>query len=128
MSYNLFLDDYRQPIDCLEYMHPRMGNDVSIYETKEWTVCPDYNSFTETIINKGLPDLISFDHDLAPEHYTAFIKEENYREKTGMDCAKWLSEYCINNALPLPNYYVHSMNPVGTKNIDNFLKNHLRYV
>ena len=46
----------------------------------------------------------------------------SFKEKTGNDCAKWLSEYCVKNVVPLPDYYVHSMNPVGKENILSTLK------
>lgn len=40
-------------------------------------------------------------------------------EKTGYDCAKWMIEYyCLDMKLPLPEIFVHSMNPVGCENIE----------
>ena len=38
-----------------------------------------------------------------------------------MECAKWLIEYCLDNNKNLPEYYVHSANPVGAKNIKSLL-------
>ena len=74
----------------------------------------DYEGFTEYILQQGLPDFISFDHDLG-------------EGKSGYDCAKFLIDYCLENSLSLPRYAVHSQNPVGRKNIEmlfeNFLKN-----
>ena len=43
-------------------------------------------------------------------------------EKTGMDCAKWLVEYCINNNLKFPDYEVHSMNVIGKMNIKSYIE------
>lgn len=116
--YNLFLDDVR--------------NSYFLHDTRAWTTVRNYNQFVETIKERGLPKLISFDHDLALEHYPVF--EENiiygkpyeipyakYKEKTGFDCAKWLVEYCLDNRLPLPDFQVHSMNPVGKENIQKLL-------
>ena len=37
--------------------------------------------------------------------------------------AKYLVEYCLAHQLPLPNYQVHSQNPVGTENIERLLDN-----
>lgn len=75
----------------------------------------NYEEFIEHINQNGLPELISFDHDLG-------------EEKTGYDCAKWLVEYCLNNKQTLPKYNVHSQNPVGKENIEmlfiNFIKLH----
>jgi hypothetical protein len=61
---------------------------------------------------------VSLDHDLSYEDQN---KTENFNEKTGYDCAKWLVDYCVTNNLPLPDYYVHSFNPVGRMNIINYL-------
>jgi hypothetical protein len=62
-----------------------------------------------TIYNPPLgPDTTEFSYD-------------NFKEKTGYDCAKWLCNYCIDNGIPLPEYYVHSMNPVGRENIKFYL-------
>lgn len=75
----------------------------------------------------GLPDFISFDHDLADEHYEDILdfgiaNYESYTEKTGYECAKWLVDYCIDHKIPLPEYAVHSDNPVGSANIISYLK------
>jgi len=80
-----------------------------------------YEQFIETIIEKGLPDLISFDHDLDEEHYNQPVDYENYKEKTGYDCAKWLIEHCMKLGKPLPEWRVHSFNPVGRANINMIL-------
>ncbi|MDP9961886.1 cyclic-phosphate processing receiver domain-containing protein [Chryseobacterium lathyri] len=70
---------------------------------------------------KGLPEMISFDHDLADIHYLKPDSDE-YAEKTGYECAKWLIEYCMDHYLDLPKFYCHSMNPVGKENILSLLK------
>lgn len=86
----------------------------------------------------GLPDAISFDHDLADSHYTPEYFWDNYEEskkyqewnsknhteKTGMDCAKWLVDYCMDNKKMLPEIFVHSANPVGADNIKGLLYNY----
>ena len=69
-----------------------------------------YLEFTDFILRNGLPDFISFDHDLG-------------EEKTGYDCAKWLVEYCMDNNLRIPKFFVHSQNPVGKENIQILLDN-----
>ena len=80
----------------------------------------------ETIKSMGLPDFISFDHDLAPEHYTKylgepFIETNQYEEETGYECARWLVEYCSEKGLEIPDFAVHSMNPVGSERIFSLL-------
>jgi hypothetical protein len=120
----LFLDDIRMPSDCTNYMAS------GVYRLFEWKIVRNYNEFV-LAIQKEFPDTISFDHDLAHEHYedlmsnenwdkannTIKLKYNNYKEKTGYDCCKWLINYCIDNKLKLPEIIVHSMNPVGKENI-----------
>jgi hypothetical protein len=74
------------------------------------------------ILEKGFPEIISFDHDLSDRHYIDPYFQE-YVEKTGYDCAKWLVEHCMDNNLDLPKFYCHSMNPVGKNNIESLLNN-----
>jgi len=111
----LFLDDIRQPINAYYYT---LNN---IY-TRHWDVVTNYDEFIKYITNNGVPQLISFDHDLADEHYTPEpnIKYGEFNEKTGYDCAKWLVNYCIDNELEFPKYVlIHSMNPAGSLNIES---------
>ena len=126
MKKYLFLDDERFPIDCAKFMYNR-GVDCRIYH-EEWTIVRSYGQFVQYIEQNGLPDLISFDHDLGdvPKLKTELAKEEwfNYesnKEYTGMDCAKWLVNYCLDNKCSLPKYIVHSWNTVGAENIKGLL-------
>ena len=78
--------------------------------------------------------MISFDHDLALEHYrpsmynpdnhySNYYNDGTFKEKTGYDCAKWLIDFIINNKIKvLPTIMVHSMNPVGKENIVSLFK------
>ena len=70
----------------------------------------NYTDFVEYITQNGLPNFISFDHDLG-------------EDESGYDCAKYLVEYCIEHNLPLPKFSVHSQNPVGKENIERLLNN-----
>ena len=128
----LYLDDFRYPKLSFDYT-----NNI-IYNDKDWDIVTNYDEFVNYILKNGLPNLISFDHDLADEHYTPAIywndyekskeyqEKQQYKEKTGLECAKWLIDYCIDNNQELPNYLCHSQNPVGKDNIlgllDNFKK------
>ena len=74
----------------------------------------------------GVPLFVSFDHDLAHEHYKeGFAGSEpkygEYKEETGYESAKWLKEHCEKLGVPLPAFQVHSMNIVGKQNIRNLL-------
>lgn len=117
MSYKLFLDDIRSPRDCVEYMRNTIYNE-------KWVVVKNYDDFCNTVIAGGIPEMVSYDHDLADEHYCdgdrGFVRDD-YSEKTGLDCAKWLKQYCRKKDEAHPPFLVHSMNPVGAENIKRHL-------
>lgn len=69
-----------------------------------WDLAVNFDDFKSYIREYGVPELISFDHDLGPG-------------KTGYDCAKWL----VDQHLAINEFEVHSMNPVGRDNIINLL-------
>lgn len=127
----VFLDDVRSPQDCVGYMHLRIGAENPIYLSGGWLIVRNYDEFVE-VIEKYHKDIthISYDHDLAPEHYTdemminteEYVKSIEGTEKTGCDCAKWMKNFYDTNGIPYPRMYVHSMNPVGTENIINIFK------
>lgn len=121
MSYNLYLDDIRQPWQTGNYMLP--VDLRAAYRLKEWVIVRNYDEFVEYITEHGLPELVSFDHDLALVHYEGGKESFEYYPETGYDCAKWLTDYCIKNNLQLCSYLVHSMNPAGTENIKEHLNN-----
>ena len=116
----LFLDDVRSAEMVF------MNTIDPIYENNnEWEIVRSFNEFVSYIEEKGLPEFISFDHDLDFEHY----KLENQQDidydkmeiKTGFHAAQWLVNYCADNKLKLPNYKVHSMNLAGKRNIERIL-------
>jgi len=69
----------------------------------------NFDEFTNFIVTNGLPQFVSFDHDLGAG------------KKKGFDCAKWLVEYCRKNNKKLPKFYVHSANKNGQISINNLL-------
>ncbi|MBS1550350.1 MAG: hypothetical protein JSS94_10880 [Bacteroidetes bacterium] len=91
MAKFLYLDDLR----------PTSENFARVYSFEE---------FPTFITENGLPNFISFDHDLG-------------EGKTGFDCAKCLVEFCLDNQLPLLEFFVHSQNPEGKENIEKLLEN-----
>jgi hypothetical protein len=125
----LFLDDLRIPSDCLtiHYMPYRI-HDLSIYN-EEWDIVRSHGQFLKWIETNGLPGFVSFDHDLGNSTNLREVLPiwewfdiDNNREYTGMDSAKWLVNYCIDNDLKLPEFAVHSANPSGYENINVLLK------
>ena len=133
----LFLDDFRHPYDCMAYMPHRIGNAAADYAQKKWVIVKNYQEFVEWISKNGIPTMISFDHDLADEHYDIGCAcgwsndfPEEFTEKTGLDCAKWLVNFCIENNInkvDFPDFHVHSMNPIGSERIRNYLHDYLTH-
>lgn len=121
MSYYLFLDDMRMPLDVTWVNLPRV----------QYEVVRDYNEFVDYITTHGVPKFVTFDHDLADEHYEKMLSQlynpsidiDYGSEKTGYDCAKWLVDYCADHDEKFPDYDVHSKNPVGRENIISFIQN-----
>lgn len=114
--WSLFLDDIRFPEDVKYALGPYAN----------LVICRSYNDAVWAVQHYGLPKIISFDHDLADQHYIL-----GDGEKTGYSFAKWFGDYVLYNRLDLPEgfcYYVHSMNPVGADNIRNYMENFLREV
>ena len=128
----IFLDDIRDPKECLGYMHRRIGELNPIYAQGEWYIVRTYDEFVSAI-NKYHNHIthVSFDHDLADNHYheSMYESQESYdnhlksvKEKTGFDCAKALKEFYKVKEIELPTMFVHSMNPVGMQKIIDLFK------
>jgi len=126
MEYNycLFLDDFRHPYDAFNYTKDTR------YLKLQWVVVRSYDEFVKHVIENGVPNLVSFDHDLADEHYheqkwstNGEIDYFTFSEKTGYDCAKWLCDYCLDNNSKFPDFLVHSWNNIGSENIRNYIRN-----
>lgn len=112
-------------------MYKRIGSLNLLYK-EGWYVVRDYNNFID-VVSRHINEIthISFDHDLADEHYHDTMYEsveaykrhlESCKEKTGLDCARWLNQFYLENNKTLPMMFVHSMNPVGMQNIINVFK------
>ena len=127
-SYNLFLDDVRSPFDCYVYKKDER------YVKCEWVIVRSHDEFVEKIDSmwdqKLFPSLVSFDHDLADEHYISAmydgVEEYNRVAKsftipTGRRSAEYLVSFCKTNLLVLPDCMIHTMNPAGEQRIKNAL-------
>lgn len=118
--YNLFLDDFREPEEAFNYSL----NQVYLLG---WEIVRDYDEFVKKINECGLPEIVSFDHDLADAHYEVHLPYDQYKEKTGYHCAQYLIEYCIANKLSLPKtILIHSMNFGGTQNIKSLFTSYYK--
>lgn len=108
-NYQIFLDDERTP-RRVTWIELPLG---------PWMIVRSFADFVQCIQTQGVPDLVSFDHDLKPEHYAAATRGEPCRpgSGTGADCARWLVEHCKRNNATMPKFVVHSLSPVGREEI-----------
>jgi len=129
-KYYLFLDDVRYPEKNCEYMNNK------IYTDLDWVIVRNYNQFVDYVTENGLPEIVTFDHDLAEPHYhESMYKDgkvymqylETISEKTGYECVKWMADYCIDKNLKFPKWYLHTMNPVGKQNMEGYILNFLKH-
>jgi hypothetical protein len=129
----IFLDDVRLPIHCRVYMGRRIGHLALEHynDNDDWFIVRNYDEFVDAIDTfLGQITHISFDHDLADEHYHSdmYVGEDEYynsikgTEKTGLDCARYFKDRYDEERLDYPKMFVHSMNPVGTEAIINLFK------
>jgi len=125
-KYNLFLDDVRNPWNCFSYTNQ------PAYLMNDWVVVRNYDEFVKMVTERGIPIVISFDHDLADAHYNVqeHVDEDYYdlcEERTGYHCAKWLLNYCLDNNLKPPTAtLIHSMNGPGARNIESLFKTYYK--
>ena len=141
MSYNLFLDDLRKPDHA--YIHPkRDGNNIVITShslqnmsgvpNDEWVVVRTYEEFVRAIEERGIPNVVSLDHDLDEEHIrhyyrvtevTGVVEYENLKVKTGKHCAEYFVQKCKElKPERLPDVYIHSANKYGAEEIKRVLE------
>lgn len=99
MSYILFIDDTRDPVN------------------QESIVVRNLEEAQAIITELGWPNHIDFDHDLGKN------------EPSGYDFAKWIIEEDMDKDFLTEefSFSVHSMNPVGRENIKNLLNNYLAF-
>lgn len=122
----LYLDDVRTPIENKPGYEP-------------WVIVRNYDEFVDHVKENGIPDFISFDHDLGKEHMNDYYaqvlqqgyqdpKYDEYKEKTGLHCAMWLVDYCIDNNVAPKTCAVHSHNPVGSVNIQSCINSYKKHL
>lgn len=99
MTYRLFLDDLRDPIDS------------------DCEIARNFKEFKEIITEFGWPNEINFDNDLG------------YNEPEGIDIAHWVVEQDLDhNVLPNDfKFTVHSANPVAKESIIKLLNQYLEF-
>lgn len=103
----IFLDDFRKPN---KYVNININRVYQAYNYSE------FKELVNKLYNKyGIINEVWFDHDLGP------VEMGN-----GLDCAKYLVQFCIDNNMTLPEYHIQSANSVGKANIDSYLKSYIK--
>lgn len=115
----LWIDDMRNPETYfkkkLDKTSGTLYNNITYYNKifNKYNVhfiwVKSFDEFVSFIEANGLPQFISFDHDLGKG------------KPKGLDCAKWLVRYCNQKGLKLPKFFVHSANPNGQREINAIL-------
>lgn len=124
----LWLDDIRDPMEYRPFWP---------ITPKEVIWVKNYIEFTDYLNKNGVPDAVAFDHDLGIEHYEkegqidpvvvddGILKVyRNYKEETGLECALFLGEYCVQHRVDFPVYSCHSANPFGKERILGICKSY----
>ncbi len=128
-------------------------DDVRTPKENNWIIVRDYNQFVAKVRELGLENIevISLDHDLGDTAMSEYFNNvspnykldyNNIKEKTGLDCAKFLVEEFFNRnegwsmmqrndkrdpdtIFPFPKVFTHSANPIGSANIMGYINNFL---
>ena len=99
-KYKLFIDDERETA-----------------KIKFDYIARDYKETMKIFDKNGCPAYISFDHDLGSNSKTGFDIVKDMVERDLDKNGRWIPKNF--------DYYVHSANPVGKKNIEGLLDNYL---
>ena len=110
MSYKLFIDDERMPSDVTWL-------NVHYYDN-DFIVVRNWAEVYETVIILGMPEFISFDHDLGAN------------ERTGYEICQHLCDLDMDSErnIQFPDNFtfaIHSKNPIGAENIRKYKENYL---
>lgn len=133
---NFFIDDQRNPNDAYLHLDGNISKSSLVAHSgihqNNWVIMRTYDEFVRCLKHLGLPDVISFDHDLAEEHIkhyfkvtqnTGIVDYGNLKEKTGKHCAEHLVQEWKNQGKPKQiKTFVHSANMWGGENIAEILK------
>lgn len=113
-----FLDDERNFDDVTWIKYPHVDKIITVRSTSE---------FIKHVLNFDMKDgaIFSFDHDICDFH--------DDEEFTGYDCLKWLCDHIIDKYGDVAeisksiDVVVHSKNPIGKKNIEEYYKNFIEF-
>ena len=113
MTYSLFIDDERVPMDVTWCS----GQERHDYIHGDWLIAREWNEVLEIVLTYGFPSVISFDHDLGNN------------TRNGYEIAQKLCDMVL-DGVEMPKdfrFLVHSKNPVGAENIRKYMDNFLKH-
>ena len=97
-------------------------DDIRLPQKDGFVIARTVAEAQELIIRWGMPEFISFDHDLGVDDMGNLLPD-------GYDFAKWLVAMEMNGEIMMPKNFtfeVHSQNPVGAANILHYLDGYMR--
>lgn len=128
----LLLDDNRTPSECwLDITQSKENLTVKTGTfDKDWEVVKTYDAFVKSIIDKGVPDIVSFDNDLTFSDYSRYGdvlrgKCSYHYEKerdNGIAAFRFLVEFCERHETKFPKIYIHTANEYARKVMEEKLK------
>jgi len=107
-----FVDDERSPIEENCVWLQNLSVQVDCISQILWI--KNYHDFVFSIEEYGVPDIVCFDYDLK-------------KDKTGLDCAKFLCAYCAEHETKLPEWSCQTGNFKGNEEINKLMKSYLLY-
>ena len=125
----LWLDDQRDPYKYLNTKstsatfarNKQFYDDLSKHYDINFVWVKNIYQFINYIKNNGVPQFVSFDHDLNNRGGGEGLSDEQKLNNNGVNCAKWLVNYCKQMGQSLPKFYVHSANPKHGPEINRVL-------
>ncbi len=123
-----YLKEY-PPLKTCVFVDDRKFPKVKLEGYGNWIWLKSYVDLVEYLSYRGIPEYISFDHDLHEEHERDFernelagiaaIEYEGFEHATGLRCIQYLCEFAELNGLPLQTIGIHCANerPMGALNM-----------
>lgn len=89
----------------------------------KWSVVRNFDDFKKHILTYGIPEVISFDHDLGEDSQGSELP-------SGYDAIKWLVDFDQKYSKLPGNWQIriHSANPVGCANIQGYYDNYKHFL
>jgi len=117
MTWQLYLDDLRHP-------NQTYSDEVRELRPREWTVARSSEEAKKLVLERGMPERMSLDHDLG----ICSNGKGGVTTDVAMTFLKWLASEYWDGVQDVPWYAIHSANPVGAKNIQSFMDSWTRSV